>query len=228
MTAPSARGLFRATGKTSRPVLVRAGANLGGVFERAEHLEREKDDFYPTPPEATRALLAAELPRLRDFPLIWEMAAGDGAILRELAAVGLAVVASDLVDRGCGAEVRSFYDYRQAPTRAGLTNPPFQECDWKNGRGRWIEHALETLDLDYLALLLPWTWPAAANLGPLLARRPFARAYLMRWRIDWTGQGGPPAANGWFVWDKAHAGAPLYRFLDRADARQGLLFGGAG
>ena len=189
MSAPSASGLFRATGKTSRPVAVRG---LDGEIIRAPALEREKDDFYRTPPEPPRALLAAELPRLRDFPLIWEMAAGDGAILRELNAVGLATVASDLVDRGCGAQIRSFYDFRDAPARAGLTNPPFQECDWKNGRGRWIEHALDTLDLDYLALLLPWTWPAAAGLGPLLARLSDALAD----RLDGAGR---PAGGEWLV-----------------------------
>ena len=64
MGAPSARGLFHATGKTSRPVAVRAGADLAGVFERAEHLDREEHDFYPTPPEPTRALLSAEGARL--------------------------------------------------------------------------------------------------------------------------------------------------------------------
>src|SRR5690606_12270585 len=107
----SARGLFRATGKQSKPVSVRTGSDLLGAFERAEFLEREKDDFYPTPPEPTRAFLHAEIRRLRDFGVIWEPAAGDGAMAREMEALGLRVVASDLVDRGCGAEIRSFYDW---------------------------------------------------------------------------------------------------------------------
>ena len=53
MTA-SARGLFRATGKVTRP---------------ENDIPREENDFYPTPPEPTRALLRAEIHRLRDFPL---------------------------------------------------------------------------------------------------------------------------------------------------------------
>jgi|GEM_PF-1562918 len=40
--ATSARGLFRATGKIAK-----------------QELEREKDDFYPTPPEPIRAFLTA-------------------------------------------------------------------------------------------------------------------------------------------------------------------------
>jgi hypothetical protein len=113
MSAPSARGLFRATGKKSKPVVQR---NLDGSYERVDGLEREKDDFYPTPPEPTRALLHAEIDRLRDFGTIWEPAAGDGAMVREMESVGLTVRASDLVDRGCDADIRSFYDF---PVGAG-------------------------------------------------------------------------------------------------------------
>src|SRR5690606_1416040 len=138
----------------SRPVAVRAGTDLAGAFERAEHLEREKDDFYPTPPEPTRAFLHAEIDRLRDFSLIWEPAAGDGAMVREMEALGLDVHASDMVDRGCGAQIADFYDFTASRAHAIVTNPPFQECGWGNGRARWLYHALDTLHVEYLALLM--------------------------------------------------------------------------
>lgn len=48
MTARSARGLFLTTGKH-------------GKVERP----REENDFYPTPPEPTRAFLRAEIGHLR-------------------------------------------------------------------------------------------------------------------------------------------------------------------
>ncbi len=57
---------------------------------------RQKDDFYPTPPEATKALLEVE----RFDSLVWEPAAGDGAIAKVLADHGYGVVASDLHDYG--------------------------------------------------------------------------------------------------------------------------------
>src|ERR1041385_8089154 len=100
MTA-SARGLFRATGKTPKPVAVR---NLLGDIVKADALEREPDEFYPTPPEPTRAFLAAEIGRLREFDGIWEPACGDGAMIREMHAVGLTTFASDLIQRGGAAE----------------------------------------------------------------------------------------------------------------------------
>lgn len=224
MGAASARGLFRATGKASKPVPVRL---LDGSYEKTDSLEREKDDFYPTPPEPIRALLHAEIDRLRDFPMIWDASAGDGALVREMEAMGLSVVASDLIDRGMGAEIRDFYDFQTAPARASVQNPPFQECGWGNGKARWLTHALDTLGLEYMALLLNWSWPGAGGLAPFWAKNPPARVYLMRWKIDFTGQGAPPMLNAWFVWDRQHQGETVLRMLDRKDARQGQLFGDA-
>lgn len=211
----SARGLFRATGNAAHPVLtgIEDGA---GVWSDAP--AREKDDFYPTPPEPTRALLAAESQVLRGFGSVWEPAAGDGAMVREMQAFGLAVHPSDLVDRGYGAQIRSFYDFTpgDAPARAIVTNPPFAECN----TGDWIRHAMGVLDLDYMALLLPFGWPGAASRAALWARHPPARVWLMRWRIDFTGAGAPPMLNAWFVWDRAHTGPVHLLMLDRADGRQ--------
>lgn len=218
----SARGLFRATGKASKPV---AAMMLDGTIAKVEHLEREKDEFYPTPPEPTRAFLHAEIDRLRDFPCIWEPAAGDGAMVREMETLGLKVQKSDLIDRGCGAMISNFYDFASGP-RAIVTNPPFAEVGWGNGKARWLYHALDRIGVEYMALLLNWTFPGAGGLSPFWAKYPPARVYLMRWKIDFTGQGAPPMLNGWFVWDKAWKGETVLRMLDRKDARQAELFGG--
>lgn len=220
--AESARGLFRATGKKSKPVAARF---LDGSYGRVDALERETDDFYPTPPEPTRALIAAERARLADFPAIWEPAAGDGAMVREMQRVGLKVVASDLIDRGCGAEIRSFFDYTNAPAPAIVTNPPYHEVNCRDGDGRWIGHALGTMwGVEYMALLLNWSWPGAAGLAGIWAYFPPARVYLMRWKIDFTGQGAPPMLHGWFVWDQRHEGETVLRMLDRCDPAQSELF----
>lgn len=215
MTTRSARGLFRATGKTAHPVLVGLDGS-DGVF--AETAAREKDDFYPTPPEPTRAFLACEGDRLKSFSAIWEPAAGDGAMVREMQACGLSVLASDLVDRGAGAEIRSFYDYQAPPAEAIVTNPPFSECN----SGRWIAHALSGLGVRYMALLLPFNWPGAESRSGLWSKHTPARVYLMRWRVDFTGKGAPPMLNAWFVWDGVATETKLL-MMDRKDARQGEL-----
>lgn len=221
MSAPSARGLFRATGNRSKPVVVDL---LDGTLAKSdEGLSREKDDFYPTPPEPTRALLHAELERMRAFEVIWEPAAGDGSMVREMEAVGLSVVKSDLVDRGCGAELRSFYDYRSPLASAIVTNPPFALCNEDPG---WVRHALETLGAEYMALLLPVNWMGSGTeRAALWSEYTPARVYLMRWRIDFTGQGAPPMLNAWFIWDRKHHGETILRMMDRKDARQPELFG---
>lgn len=222
MTA-SARGLFRATGKKSKPVPT---MDLAGNLVIADQLEREPDEFYPTPPEPIRALLSAELPRLREFACVWDASAGDGALVREMEAVGLDVVASDLVDRGAGFEIKSFYDFDRAPSKCSVQNPPFDQCGWGNGRARWLRHALDTLDIDYMALLMNWSWPGAGGLAQFWSEHPPARVYLMRWKIDFTGQGAPPMLNAWFIWDKSWKGETALRMLDRSDSRQHDLFGG--
>ncbi|WP_221930560.1 hypothetical protein [Thalassovita litoralis] len=199
--------MFRSTGKTAK-----------------NPKAREKDDFYPTPPEPTRALLAVEGQRLRQLGAVWEPACGDGAMAREIEAFGLPVIASDMVDRGWpGATIRSFYDYDTAQAKAMVTNPPYKEINARDGQGRWLSHALN-IGCDYLAMLLNWDWPAAAGLAPLLARHPISRVYVCRWKIDFTGDGAPPQRNAWFIWDRALSEQEtVLRFLDRKDGRQGEL-----
>lgn len=224
MSAPSAKGISRATGKTAKPVAMRDFVT-GDIVKSAEGLTREKDEFYPTPPEPTQAFLHAEMACLQRFNSIWEPAAADGAMVREMEACGLSVHASDLIDRGCGAEIRSFYDFSAAPAPAIVTNPPFAECGWGNGKARWLRHALETLGVEYMALLLSWNWPGAGGLAPFWGKHAPARVYLMRWKIDFTGQGASPMLNAWFVWDgETPETETRLLMLDRKDARQGSLF----
>jgi hypothetical protein len=209
-----AKGLFRATGKNAKPIMVDI---LDGEAVYVESLEREKDDFYPTPPEPTRAILHAERGRLETFPLIWEAAAGDGAMVREMQTVGLKTVASDMVDRGCGAQIRSFYDFKEPLAPAIVTNPPFAECN----TGAWITHALDRLSVEYMALLLPVNWMGAIGRAALWEAHAPARVYLMRWRIDFTGRGSPPMLNAWYVWDGyTHPNDTRLMMLDRKDVRQ--------
>lgn len=139
--------------------------------------------------------------------------------------VGLIVRASDLVERDCDGDVRSFYDFPVAAP-AIVTSPPFAERGWDNGKAHWLKHVLDVLDAGYMALLLNWTWPRASGLAPFWSQYPPARVYHMRWKIDFTGQGAPPVLNGWFVRDKTWAGETVLRMLDRRDARQSELFSG--
>ena len=231
--APSAKPLFRAIkGKARAPEAI--GLALGPVATTAPKAERRAQDFYPTgEPEAIRGLLARDGDRIRQSGSVWEPAAGDGAMVREIRAAGLHCVATDIVDRGCPrSSVASFYDFDEPPAKAIITNPPYCEINARNGHGRWLRRTLAMPGWDYLALLLSWDWPAArANgLGDLLDAQPFTRAYLMRWKLDFTGEGSPPQRNAWFIWDRldprampGNAGgltAPDFLMMDRRDGER--------
>lgn len=234
---PSTKSLFRAiSGKgaaDNEPLPLMPDAP---VSTRPRVEKRRDEDFYPTgQPEAIRALFAYDGERIRDqfIPSVWEPACGDGAMAREIRAMGLRCVATDLIDRGCpDSDIADFYAATRSPARAIITNPPYGEISSK-GHGRWLRHTLALTGWDYLALLLSWEWPAAkANgLGEMLEQQPFSWCYLMRWKIDFTGEGNPAQRNAWFVWDKRDPRGPDearqypdFRWMDRIDARQEVLF----
>ncbi len=230
--APSAKPLFRAI--RAKRIASSASSMFGElpVATRPAPPEvRRAEDFYPTgQPEAIRALLARDGDRIRECGGVWEPACGDGALVREIRSLGIPCHASDLIDRGCDdAVISDFYSFQCSPARAVITNPPFCEINARDGHGRWLRHTLDMPGWDYLALLLSWDWPAArANgLGALLDTRPFSYCYLMRWKLDFTGEGSPPQRNAWFVWDRHWQGTePAFRFMNREDGQalhQGVL-----
>lgn len=215
----SARGLFKAAGGVAKPVATRD--QITGEIKKVDHLEREADDFYPTPPEPIRALLKAEESRLRDFSTVWEPASGDGAMVRDIKEAGYEVHHSDLIDRGAGSQIQSFYDFKAPLADAIVTNPPFQECN----SGAWIKHAFEVLGVEYMALLLPVNWMGSGKLrAALWEKHTPARIYLMRWRIDFTGQGAPPMLNAWYIWDTCWLGETALRMLDKSAGLQMEMF----
>lgn len=92
-------------------------------------------EFYPTPPEATRALLSVE-----SFDgSIWEPACGEGHISKELEAAGYSVTSTDLTTRwNYGEGGRDFLAERTSLAKHIVTNPPY-------GRGladAFVSHAL--------------------------------------------------------------------------------------
>lgn len=229
--APSTKSLFRAiSGRANRDpgaLLIKVEAE----WQAPPKQERRSLDLYPTgKPEAIRGLLALDGARLRELGSVWEPAAGYGHLAREIISAGLPCVVSDVADYGCpGVEVRSFYSYAESRAPAIITNPPYAEINARDGHGRWLRHTLSLPGWRYCALLLSWDWPAARSngLGAMLDANPFSYCYLMRWKLDFTGEGSPPQRNAWFVWDRDWKGSePAFRFMNRdLDARQSDLFG---
>jgi hypothetical protein len=163
-----------------------------------QKVKRRRLDFYQTPPDATRAFVAAERAALRRYPLIWEPCGRGGAIAAVLQAAGVATIASDLVaDPAHQVEGQDLLAVRRPWAPAVVTNPPF-------ALARPIVALLwGALQVDYLALLLKTTFLSCgksaalerAGLGP-------TRRYDLTWRLDFTGGGNPTMDCTWFVWDR--------------------------
>jgi len=176
--------------------------------------KRDPLDFDPTPPEATAALVIAERQALARH-VVWEPACGDGRMVDELVRQGVRVgAASDVADRAGGRFPQANFLAEAAMWNgcsAIVTNPPFNQAD------KFIAHALGTLRVPYLALLLKATfWHAAVRIGP--HRRFPPTAYLpICWRLDFRGQGNPVMDCQWVVWDAAKTGTCRVELLQRPD-----------
>jgi len=223
----SSKSLFRAT--KPKPDL---GAPLPFDLHdqrKPEPDQRRDKDFYPTgQPEAIRALMAHDGDEIRHLGgRIWEPACGDGAMVREMRDQDFYVTASDIEHRGCpDSWLADYYTMEESGAPAIITNPPYCEINARDGHGRWLRHTLDMTGWSYLALLLSWDWPAARKngLGTLLEQNPFSYCYLMRWKLDFTGEGSPPQRNAWFIWRRDWNQVPMQmRFMDREDGRQKSL-----
>ncbi|MBB4192770.1 hypothetical protein [Rhizobium aethiopicum] len=180
------------------------------------HADRQHD-FYATPPEATRALLAIE-DKWLPAGTIWEPACGDGAIAQVLTSAGRAVICTDIVDRGFpGTKVMSIFDadwrYRFP---AIITNPPFKLAR------EFVDKALERAP--YVAMLLRLAFLEGGARKPWFASVPLARVHVasrrlpMMHRDGWTGpKAGSAVCHAWFVFDKRHEGRPQVQWFDWKD-----------
>lgn len=105
----------------STPILLKTNENTKVSDPNFRFPKRAAFEFYPTPPEATRALLSVE-----SFQGdIWEPACGDGAISKVLEAAGYQVVSTDLIDRGYGAGGHNFLKSETPLAKNIITNPPY-------------------------------------------------------------------------------------------------------
>lgn len=162
--------------------------NIGAALAGGNGQRRE-NDFYPTPWEATVALLKEV-----KFPKrIWEPACGDGAIVRVLEAWGHDVVATDIDPKPPMYGEWDFLRERaKEPQQAIVTNPPFKEA------GAFITTAF-SYQIPFAFLLKAQYWHAANRLR-LFAEHPPSRVLPLTFRMDVTGQGNPTMDIMWCVW----------------------------
>lgn len=201
---------FRPTGFGPRPLS--GGRTFNRRFPRVEH------DFYPTPPEATRALLAHEI----FHGDIWEPACGQGHISKVLTDAGYSVLSTDLIDRGYGEGGINFPKETRARAKNIITNPPY-------GRGLaddFIEHALNLTATTggSVAMLITLESLCHPVRTAMWIRRPPAAIYGIDRLICYPNGIHDPEYDRyakmrfcWVVWHKAPVTRPAFWWLSMAD-----------
>jgi len=171
-------------------------------------------EFYPTPPEATRALLCVET---FDGP-IWEPACGEGHISKVLETQGHSVVSTDLATCwGYGDTGRDFLAEKKSLARHIVTNPPY-------GRGladAFAKHALRLTGETggTVAMLMNITGLCHPLRHDFYVSAPPAVIYALDDCTCWP-YGDPKRATTaigkqrycWIVW-KPHDGPTTFRWL---------------
>lgn len=191
------------------PSRIRAGAS--------PEKRRAPFEFYPTPPAAIRALLAAE----RFEGSIWEPACGNGAIASELIASGYDVAATDIADWGYGTSGLDFLSAEDPRGRNIVTNPPY-------GYGladAFVRQALRfTAETGgRVAMLMNIASLCHPSRHGSFVRKPPSVIYALDDCVCWP-MGDPAMATrhtpqhryAWLIWDHGHDGQTTFRWLSTA------------
>ena len=198
----------KVTASDGRPVSLGA-VMTGGAYtmQRA----REKDDFYPTPPEATEALM-------RYLPIktgcIWENCAGNGMLADVVKKHHPArkMFMTDINPRREDIVQMDFLRAEHAPEDPDditiITNPPFKLAE------KFIRHGF-ALGVGRQAILLKSTYFHASTRTPMF--RQFKPAFVLplNWRLDFMNLGRPVMECSWFVFDGPGFRETVYDVLER-------------
>lgn len=156
--------------------------------------DRQKDDYYATPSEATDALLSVEHFKGN----IFEPCCGEGHISKRLIERGYNVESSDLVNRGYGTPKRDFLFEREKRDNI-ITNPPYAKMSLL-----MAEHA-QKLAQYKTAFLLKITFLEGIARQEFFQRHPPARIWVFSRRMSLLKDGqsykGGMMCLAWFVWE---------------------------
>lgn len=170
----------------------------GTILANRSAEDRNKTDFYPTPPDVTEALLNfLEAERLLlSGDVILEPACGTGEMAEVMKKRRYAVYCSDLYPTAYpDCMCRDFYNIDRTCCDWIITNPPFSEAE------KFIRHALE-LSKPCAFLLKSQFWHAARRLS-LYRQYPPHYVLPLTWRPDflWGAKSSSPTMEVlWTVW----------------------------
>jgi hypothetical protein len=167
--------------------------------------ERRPLDAYYTPDDVAARCVAVIPGGVRGL-LVWEPSVGGGAFLRALEANGAQVWTSD-INPEIGARVTGDALAIHPPPETAWTigNPPFSDAE------AHVRHALSRTP--GVAFLLRLAFLESIKRRPLWQAHPPAAVYVLSERPSFTGGATDSAAYGFFIWHRAHVGAPILGWL---------------
>ena len=170
--------------------------------------DREKDDFYPTPDNATQSLLD----RQKFDGNIWECACGNGAMSKVMIEQGYNVYSSDLIDRGYG-EVG--IDFLQSNKKFDniVTNPPF------NLATEFTELALKLANKKVCMLNKLSYLEGIKRRELIFDKNKLEKVLVFSRRVPFKKESTQTKAAGlmafaWFVYDVNYNGKPTIDWID--------------
>lgn len=194
----------------------------GNVLTNRSAIDRNKTDFYATPPDVTVALLdfLEKQGHMGTDHIIWEPACGTGAMVDVMEDRGYMVFCADLHPTGYKGITVAHDFLESTPDLLDwdwiITNPPFSQAE------KFIRHALE-LGGPCAFLLKSQFWHAQRRL-PLFRESPPAYVLPLTWRPDFLhgAKGGSPTMEClWTVWLGADC-ITEYHLLERPKLIEGV------
>ncbi len=189
-----------------------SGANLAGMSTTRN---RVVDDYYATPPEATKAILDKEILE----GSILEPACGEGHISKVVKEYypNSEVVSTDLVNRNYGQGDIDFltYDFNRNFDNI-ITNPPFKYAK------EFIERALKLANKKVIMFAKIQLLESESRRS-LFEKYPPKYIYVFSKRVNPWRNGDPLDEKGkpwsstmcfaWFVWEVGFKGEPTVRWI---------------
>ncbi len=146
--------------------------------------KRRELDFYPTPPDATQALI--DFLKIPKGKTIWECASGEGHMAKVFRDNGYITIETD---------IQSGTDFLTTPARECdwiITNPPFSLAE------QFIRRANES-GKPFAFLLKSQYWHSARRY-PLFKEITPTYICPLTWRPDFTGEGNSLMDMIWCIW----------------------------
>lgn len=197
-----------------------AGVRCNGASNHSD-IVREIDDFYATPPVATKVLinyLDDNYPKVK-LDTFWEPACGKGHISDTFINAGYKVISTDLIDRGygcCGDDYDFLGDNNTHTNCHIVTNPPYKYAQ------QFVEKSMDIMEEGTLCcMLLKLTFLEGTKRYEMFKKYPPKHIIVFANRINCAHSGdfektpeyGGAVGYAWYIWEKGYTGCPSVEWV---------------